>query len=607
MKNVFTRKKVAVAISIISIMALLLSSTWAFIDFTQHKTNPMQGEQQNSVTLLDEFTTPEDWKTTDGPVKKEISVKNLSTSVDPMFVRVQLKEYFELAEFEPVKDSTDTIILFATHADGPKKGEYITWAEKLAEYPDYDYDYCYVEKDTIGGKEYAITKSAEERDGIYGKPMYVLGDVKVFFDSDQGGAPTKSDKPGEPHKIQYPDHPECKYNIHKWGETITDECPECEIKKDGDMSKENIHEYIKWNLGYDVKTMQEWIDSGAELGEFWIVDIDGWAYWANPLFPGTSTAMIMQSLELLKNPGRFEYQIHVDMEALTLEDMDKWTNTSAEAGHIIHRFKNADLEVKVKKLDDLLGPAGAVRSINENGTILLTEGIDTSDKITIDGPDVKNLTIIGDGNEINSSNSRSFAIEGLEDAKIRLSNININSTSTAGLARGISVWGNTNLELIIEDSVIDIVNYYALNVTDNNTGLKLTVRNSKISGWAAVNFLASNAEVVFENCTLIGFSDNKPAGNAFAAIVIARDGAVSAKNNKVTFNNCKVEATTDGTAEEFILSIQATTANNALNFTNCEFDYSQGTAFFGLSNTASGNVVIVDGKDVSDKPDSTSP
>lgn len=45
-----------------------------------------------------------------------------------------------------------------------------------------------------------------------------------------------------------------------------------------------------------VMTMKEWQDAGYPIGNYWVWDSDGWAYWAAPLEPGTATGLLLSKV-----------------------------------------------------------------------------------------------------------------------------------------------------------------------------------------------------------------------------------------------------------------------------------------------------------------------
>ncbi|MCL2864879.1 MAG: DUF6273 domain-containing protein [Lachnospiraceae bacterium] len=53
-----------------------------------------------------------------------------------------------------------------------------------------------------------------------------------------------------------------------------------------------------------VITMQEWrlLPANQQVGDFWVVDADGWAYWANLLQPGESTSLLLDRVNAVNSP-----------------------------------------------------------------------------------------------------------------------------------------------------------------------------------------------------------------------------------------------------------------------------------------------------------------
>ena len=306
-KKLVTKKRLAGAVATVAAFAIVLGGTFAWSDFTQHKTNALSGGGSFDLTLNDSFTPPGNWVPGSPAVDKKVSVTNTVTSGSEAYLRIQIKEYLEDYSMVPVTDNGKEV-LFATYADGAKKGEFMTWADAVAG----GYDYTQY---TVDGVDYARTQNAELRNGIYGKHMYLAGPLNVY------GSATKADYPNQPHEQQSSTNPECNYNVHEWMNCgITD--------GDGDT----IHNHITWNLGTQTMTMAEWIAAGEHTGDFWVLDTDGWAYWANALPPNATTANVMESVQLLNMPGdQFEYYIHIDMEAVTADELDLFVSNGATA------------------------------------------------------------------------------------------------------------------------------------------------------------------------------------------------------------------------------------------------------------------------------------
>ena len=90
---------------------------------------------------------------------------------------------------------------------------------------------------------------------------------------------------------------------------------------------------VEWTLGATVKTVAQWkaewaVTPSAMNGPFWIMDTDGWFYWAEPLRHGESTDPLLESVKLIyvDDNEEIDYFIDVQMEAIDfgLRDFDKW-------------------------------------------------------------------------------------------------------------------------------------------------------------------------------------------------------------------------------------------------------------------------------------------
>ena len=288
--------RIATVMAVVLSLALILAGTYAFTDFAQHSTNPFSGGEKVSVTLNDNYTPPVEWLSGQ-TVNKQVSVTNTDESNRAVYVRLQLKEYMESYNLVPVQESGENV-LFATYADGANKGKFMTWADAVAggyEYTEY----------IVNGVSYARTSNDELRNGIYGKAMYIHSDLNIYG---------TADKADYIHEEQHTD--ECDYNVHKWdGNSLAN-------RKE---ASDTIADYISWTLGTDVMLMSDWQTSGKPTGNFWVLDEeDGWIYWATAIAPGESTSNILESVTLDVMPGAsFEYYIHIDMEAVTYDDLDK--------------------------------------------------------------------------------------------------------------------------------------------------------------------------------------------------------------------------------------------------------------------------------------------
>jgi len=71
-----------------------------------------------------------------------------------------------------------------------------------------------------------------------------------------------------------------------------------------------------------VLTMEEWMAEGSTIGDYWVIDADGWAYWASALRPGDATGLLLNKVSLASVPEKdYFYGINVVAQMAT-EDGD---------------------------------------------------------------------------------------------------------------------------------------------------------------------------------------------------------------------------------------------------------------------------------------------
>ncbi|MDR2648311.1 MAG: Ig-like domain-containing protein [Clostridiales bacterium] len=66
-----------------------------------------------------------------------------------------------------------------------------------------------------------------------------------------------------------------------------------------------------------VLTMRQWKDIGCPIGECWVIDTDGWAYWAAPLQPRTATGLLLSAVSRTDVRIEDEYYYGIDIWAQT--------------------------------------------------------------------------------------------------------------------------------------------------------------------------------------------------------------------------------------------------------------------------------------------------
>ena len=316
--KVFKSNRAKAATTAALAVALLLGgTTYAWTDYSQHKTNELSGSKiRYDVRLVEDFDEVENWELGGGPVAKEIRAANkgvASQNYGEVYVRLQLKEYMEIGTMvyteTPKRYMIDTAGNFLTFESA---------ADALAAYPGHNVAGPMIDVVT-GASGYFVETQAKDPDGQYGK--YVVTEYRVDMSGATpvilGTARASGDAAGRHHYAANGEltdplrNRECDYPAHIW------ETPSA------------IAGYIEWLLGADVQPLSAWSASAdPKPGAFWVYDDlygTGWVYWMQPLAPGQTTSNLLEGVELVNQPDSpFYYAIHTDMQAVSYADLAKW-------------------------------------------------------------------------------------------------------------------------------------------------------------------------------------------------------------------------------------------------------------------------------------------
>jgi alpha-tubulin suppressor-like RCC1 family protein len=101
---------------------------------------------------------------------------------------------------------------------------------------------------------------------------------------------------------------------------------------------------VEWSLNPSVKPINDWLaewaaDPLALNGPFWILDTDGWMYWAQPLEHGDATTNLLDSIKLidLADWEEIDYYLDIHLEAIDfgLRDLDKWVDPTESSNPVM--------------------------------------------------------------------------------------------------------------------------------------------------------------------------------------------------------------------------------------------------------------------------------
>jgi hypothetical protein len=95
-------------------------------------------------------------------------------------------------------------------------------------------------------------------------------------------------------------------------------------------------EHTKLTPDATVITMQQWHNMGSPIGSYWVIDTDGWAYWAAPILPGCATGLLLSSVREQNGAGlvdgQYYYAIHEHAEMASKDDSTGHENNYTQFG-----------------------------------------------------------------------------------------------------------------------------------------------------------------------------------------------------------------------------------------------------------------------------------
>ena len=250
--------KIKALVTFIVIIALFLTGTFAWINFAQEMTNEWEGGGKPGGTTHDDFCKP----------KKEVYIENWGSV--PLIVRIRLDEYMEIGEGAGLK------------------GNFVngSWVKNT------------------NNHSVSLLNGANINDKSTWQPHIPVA-----------GDPTACD-PANPDFHDY-----WKWTMGGWKFYRMAPSPQRETLSYVDQNTSdynNASGNIKQTLNATVLTMDQWKALGSPVGQYWVIDSDGWAYWAQLLMPGEATGLLLKKVELVNDPDdSYYYAINVIAQMAT--------------------------------------------------------------------------------------------------------------------------------------------------------------------------------------------------------------------------------------------------------------------------------------------------
>ncbi len=317
-------------------VAIALTGTFAWTSYTQRALNEAYTNKNPGGRLHDDF---------DG-LNKDIYAENFTDEQDglPVFVRVRLSEYMETGTYAGrYRDGKDDFnnpidrgvtIVTKSRADNTQDAN----INNTDTWPIHKPGATATAVDTTGADGQEEVHQAWTWD-LGGSTIYMptFNKNKDSLSADINGTYVGLDG------VFNKDDPYSDYTEYQDGETKTadayydaDENPDDEWNNgagpgtgigDGGALNTNytvtageIHT-AKATRGATVLTMAEWEAKGSPIGDYWVWDTDGWAYWAAPLMPQEATGTLLTRIRKTLETDKCYYAINVEGQFATADDV----------------------------------------------------------------------------------------------------------------------------------------------------------------------------------------------------------------------------------------------------------------------------------------------
>ena len=209
------------------------------------------------------------------------------------------------------------------------------------------------------------------------------------------------------------------------------------------------------------------------------------------------------------------------------------------------------------------------------------------------------MTIEGNNHAITTTAGRGIWVDA-NNVDLNLNNLSVSGTNCE---RGVQVNGGiTGVTLNIVNCEITAT-YYSLNICDD-ASVNLSVDNSTITGWSAINAWSAEYTISVTNSQLIGLNDknyNANGWNNFATVVLEGDttGQTTTGSSSVTvyIANTTIAANSTTGNHQSAIGFNLNSRNNIVVIDNCTFSFENSELNDQYYNNGENNSLIIDGSE----------
>jgi len=265
------KRKAMAGFTAAALIALIATGTFAWTNLNSQRLNEWRGagspENEVGGVLHDDHR--------DNEPNKAVYIENWGAG--DLFVRIRLSEYMEMGTGAGLKSTTTD----------PSTGEIVHNPLNLAKSLISGADIDHVETWRIYDP-YRVYPTVIDENSIDNYWLWNMGGQKYYYPAPESSRANKG------------------YVDQNSPAGLTKDS----VNSDGVQAKQTAFA--------QVLTMTQWKAEGSPIGDYWVIDADGWAYWAAPLKPGQATGLLLNSVTQTKPPAKdYYYGINVAAQMAT--------------------------------------------------------------------------------------------------------------------------------------------------------------------------------------------------------------------------------------------------------------------------------------------------
>jgi hypothetical protein len=283
-------------LAIALLIAILSLGTLAYTNFIQNATNEFIGFVNHGVRIHDDYKEIYNAYHTE----KDVYVENYGDS--PLLIRIRLDEFYRVGSTVLIGDAA------ATESD-PSVGWETYKGSLTAVHEDWKWAYG-------GQKWYLPTENIDDSDAAADNIF-----ERFWYDND--GAPgTAGSATTQAAVTTTATRPLSASDVdHMWTNNVF---PTYDNSNNGGHTASDpyTNKTVAQTLPATVVTMADWISGGKQKGSFWVMDVDGWFYWAQTLQSGSATGQLLNAVSLENHAllDHYFYGINVVLQAATWDE-----------------------------------------------------------------------------------------------------------------------------------------------------------------------------------------------------------------------------------------------------------------------------------------------